>query len=111
MPHIVMYSRSIPCSFVQTARRLFSDLAIEYKEIYIDQDETARNRVIDWTGFASVPTIILAGEDDLPIAPPSYLEKGASPRGIDRGVMITEPIREELNLWLQKQGLHTSETA
>lgn len=111
MPKIVMYSRSIPCAFVQTARRLFGDLKMDYKEIFIDQDETARKRVLDWTGFASVPTIILAGEDDLPITPPSYLEKGASPRGVDRGTMITEPSREELSLWLQKHGLLTSETA
>jgi glutaredoxin len=105
MTKLVIYSRSTPCAFVQSAKRVLDEQRIDYSEIYIDVDIDARQHVLDWTGFASVPTIVLSTEANLPIEAPVPLEKGASPRGIDRGSMITEPTRDELLQWLQKHSL------
>lgn len=108
--HIVMYSRTSPCPFVTTAKRVLNDHALDYREIYIDKDDAARQRVLDWTGFLSVPTIIVAEAGDiLPPEAPAPLAKGASPRGIDRGVMITEASYDELSRWLHKHGFITAD--
>ena len=100
---LVMYSRSYGCPFVSLAKRILNDYGVTFRELYIDEDTEARKRVLDWTGFLSVPTIIIAAEDsNLPLNPPAYLEVGTSPRGIDRGSMITEPNDVELLAWLQR---------
>ena len=101
---IVMYSRYTPCPFVRTAKRVLDREHIPYREIYIDQDSAAEQRVIQWTGFKSVPTIIVArlGED-LPYQEPAPLLTD-SPRGVDRGTMITEPGEVTLETWLRKHG-------
>lgn len=102
---LVMYSRFSPCPFVRTAKRVLERENISYREIYIDQDEAAKQRVITWTGFQSVPTIVVAHPgEDLPIEEPSYLAPGASPRGINRGAMITEPSESQLEDWLRQHG-------
>ena len=99
---LIMYSRTHPCGYTKLAKRVLEKYKLDYLEIFIDQDEEACQRVIEWTGFESVPTIILANEGSVvPAEEPTYLEKGASPRGIDRGYMITEPGREEFLHWLQ----------
>lgn len=88
------------------AKRVLSDYAVPYREIFIDGDKQARERVLAWTGFLSVPTLIVVQDgEDVPCEAPPPLPKGASPRGIDRGVMITEPSTEQLAAWLLKHGL------
>jgi glutaredoxin len=103
MPYeLVMYSRFSPCPFVRTAKRVLERENVPYREIYIDQDPTAKQRVLDWTGFQSVPTIIVANPgEDLPYEEPAPLID-ESPRGIDRGSMITEPGEIQLEKWLKK---------
>jgi glutaredoxin len=100
-----MYSRTSGCPFVTTAKLVLHEHQIPYREVFIDQDPAARERVLDWTGFLSVPTLIVAplGED-LPLEIPPPLPKGASPRGIDRGAMITEPNTKQFSEWLRKHG-------
>jgi hypothetical protein len=62
--------------------------------------------VLTWTGFLSVPTLIVADAGSLlPYEEPSPLPPGASPRGINRGAMITEPGIDDLTRWLQQHGL------
>lgn len=102
---IVMYSRFSPCPFVRTAKRVLDRENIPYREIFIDQDAGAKQRVVTWTGFQSVPTIILARLGDiLPCEEPAPLAPGASPRGINRGSMITEPSETDLENWLRQHG-------
>lgn len=102
---LLMYSRSSGCPFVTLAKRVLNDYGVEYREIYIDRDNDARQRVLDWTGFLSVPTIVVAeAGETLPYEPPTPLETGRSPRGIDRGTMITEPSMDELAAWLLRHG-------
>jgi glutaredoxin len=104
---LVMYSRTIPCSFLSIARRVLDRERVPYREIYIDRDKAAERRVLEWTGFLSVPTLVIAQRgEDLPYEPPAPLPKGASPRGVNRGSMITEAIEDELLAWLRQHGLH-----
>ncbi len=105
---LVMYSRSTGCPFVSLAKRVLEDYALDYNEIHIDHDETARERVRAWTGFLSVPTLVVAETGDImPLGDPVPLEKGKSPRGIDRGPMITEPNMAQLIDWLKQHGFIT----
>jgi hypothetical protein len=59
-----------------------------------------------------VPTLIVAEMGSLlPYEAPSPLAWGASPRGIDRGTMITEPNIEELTRWLRRHHFITENAA
>ena len=103
---LVMYSRTSPCPFVSLARRVLTAEAVPYRELYIDQDKTYENRVLEWTGYLSVPTLIVADlGQDLPYEAPVPLAKDTSPRGVNRGPMMTEPSEEQLKQWLQQNGL------
>jgi glutaredoxin len=102
---LIMYSRTASCPFVTLAKRVLNDYAVPFREIFIDQDDPARQRVLAWTGFLAVPTLVVArcGEA-LPFLEPSPLPAGSSPRGINRGTMITEPNIAQLTEWLQQNG-------
>lgn len=105
---LVMYSRTYSCPFVSLAKRVLGDYQVPYREIYIDRDSEAKQRVLDWTGFLSVPTLIVAeAGEDFPYEPQAPLEAGRSPRGIDRGTMITEPNIEDFSQWLLRHGFIT----
>lgn len=102
---LVMYGRSYGCPAITIAKLVLEGKDIPYREIHIDQDEEALRRVLDWTGFRSVPTLVVANPGQvLPFEPPSPLPKGKSPRGIDRGSIITEPDDRQLEKWLKKHG-------
>lgn len=108
---LIMYSRTTGCPFVSLAKRVLNDYAVPYREVYIDKDSQARDRVLDWTGFLSVPTLVIAQEGDImPIDTPSPLRAGESPRGIDRGAMITEPNIPQLTAWLTGHGFISPES-
>src|SRR5688572_29146287 len=112
MKELIMYSRTMGCPFVTLAKRILADHALGYREIYIDKDPEARNRVLDWTGFLAVPTLVVAEPGGvLPYEPPAPLARGTSPRGINRGAMITEPSSDELTRWLRQHGFIPQETA
>jgi len=105
---LIMYSRSSGCPMMTLAKRVLEDYNVPYREIFIDQDKIARQRVEDWTGFLSVPTLVIARAGDvLPYEEPSYLPKGDTPRGVNRGAMITEPNIRELTEWLIQHQLIT----
>ena len=109
---IVMYSRTSGCPFVSLAKRVFTEHNIDYREVYIDEDDMLRQRVLDWTGFLSVPTLIIAAPgEDVPIEAPQNLRKGKSPRGVNRGSMITEPGTQQLKIWLKQHGFINQEQA
>lgn len=100
---LVMYNRSTGCPYASIARRVLSEYDVSYREIFIDRDNAARERVLAWTGFLSIPTIIVANPGEiLPCEPVAPLEPLSSPRGIDRGTMITEARTDELEAWLRK---------
>lgn len=103
---LVMYSRTSPCPFVTLAKRVLNNEHVPYRELFIDKDKTVEQRVLNWTGFLSVPTLVIARPDeDLPYEEPAALPKDSSPRGINRGPMLTEPNEEQLITWLEQHGL------
>lgn len=90
---------------MERARRVFRELRIPYREIDIEADEEAAAKVKGWTGFYSVPTIVLAEGQGLdPALPISPLPEGTSPRGVDRGGIITEPRADQLVSFLRHHG-------
>lgn len=102
---LVMYSRSTGCPYVSIARRVLDGYSVPYREIYIDKDPQAKQRVLAWTGFLSVPTLVVAQPGEiLPYTDFQPLAQGASPRGVDRGPMLTEASSEQLERWLAKHG-------
>lgn len=102
---LVVYTRSGFCPYQSHANRVFRKYGLTPRTILIDGDVTLIDRVVTWTGFRSVPTIIVAAPgSDQPLEAPAALPKGASPRGVDRGYMITEARMDELEAWLAKHG-------
>lgn len=102
---LVMYSRTYGCPFISTAKRVLEREQVPYRELMIDRDPAYEKRVVEWTGFRSVPTLIVAyAGEELPYEPPAPLERGASPRGINRGSMLTEASESELMAWLRQHG-------
>lgn len=90
---------------MERARRVLQELKVPYREIDIEADEEAAAKVRRWTGFYSVPTIVVAEGQGLdPALPLSSLTEGASPRGVDRGGMITEPTADQLVSFLRRHG-------
>ncbi|MHB8624740.1 MAG: glutaredoxin family protein [Aggregatilineales bacterium] len=109
---LIMYSRETPCPFVSLARRVLAQDGVPYRELFIDRDKIAERRVLEWTGFLSVPTLIAATPGEtLPYTAPTLLAPGSSPRGIDRGAMITEPDETQLRAWLRRIGMLNSATS
>jgi glutaredoxin len=102
---LIMYSRTIPCPDCSRARQLLEANAIPFQEIMIDQDPAARSLIEELTGFHAVPTLVVARPNERqPITPPKALERGRSPRGVDRGPVITEPDMVSLRTWLTGHG-------
>lgn len=104
---LVMYNRRMPCPWVTVAKQTLKLHGVAWREVMIDDDEAARQRLLDWVGFLSVPTLVVAAPgSDLPLEEPAPLAADAiSPRGIDRGSLISEPGMAQLSLWLQRNGL------
>lgn len=103
---LVVYTRTTYCPYQARASRVFEKYGLTPRQILIDEDQQAMVRVMDWTGFKSVPTILIANQgEDLPYETPEPLPRGASPRGVDRGSMITEATEDELSAWLRKHGI------
>ncbi len=94
------------CYQSQDTQRALEEWGVPAKFINIKQDHDAANRVKGWTGFESVPTVIIAEGDSLePYEPPARLAPGGSPHGLDRGSLITEASRAQLRGWLVKHGV------
>jgi glutaredoxin len=103
---LVVYTRATACSDVDVTRRALRRLHIPYREIDIEADTAAALRLREWTGFLSVPTIILTepGADE-PYQTPAGIVPGQTPRNLDRGCLISEPDAENLHAFLEHNGL------
>lgn len=100
---LVMYTRTSGCPSVNLAKRVLNEHKIDYREVFIDEDDTALERLESWTGFRSIPTLLVANAGEvIPYKEPAYLETGASPRGVNRGVMISEPNIDQFKQWLEE---------
>lgn len=102
---LIMYSRTIPCPDCERTRALLTENAVPFREVMIDLDPEARSYVEKLTGFRAVPTLVVAPPNAAePVVTPKPLEHGRSPRGVDRGPVITEPDMISLRRWLAKHG-------
>ena len=107
---LVMYNRRLPCPWVTLAQQTLRLHGVAWRELFIDDDDEARQRLLDWVGFLSVPTLVIAAPgSDLPLEAPAPLPPDSSPRGIDRGFLITEPGMAQLSAWLLRHGLLSPE--
>jgi glutaredoxin len=94
------------CGTSTDTQRALTEWGVPAKYINIKEDRDAAARVRGWVGFESVPTVVLAEEGSvMPYETPAPLPAGSSPRGVDRGSMITEAGRPVLRAWLVKNGL------
>lgn len=94
------------CSTSADTQRALKEWNVPATAVNMKEDRAAAARVREWVGFESSPTLLIAEGDSLePCEPPAPLPAGKSPRGIDRGVMLTEPTRPQLRAWLIKHGM------
>ena len=100
---LVIYSRTTGCPSARVVKRILEKQNVVYREVFIDKDPQAQVRVEVWTGFASVPTLVAARPgEDFPVTEPEPLASGNSPRGVNRGSIISEPTEEQLLVWLRQ---------
>ena len=61
--------------------------------------------MIGWTSHESVPTLVIAPDDGVePIEEPAPLPS-RSPRGVDRGTLLTEPNPGQVEAFLERWGI------
>lgn len=102
---LVMYM-SPWCSGSADSQRALNEWQVPVTTVNMKEDRDAAARVKRWVGFESSPTLLIAEGDSLePYEAPAPLAAGKSPRGIDRGSMLTEPTRPQLRAWLVGHGL------
>ena len=100
--HVVVYM-SPWCYTSQDTQRALDEWGVPAAFINIKEDRAAAARVKGWVGFESVPTVVVAEGDSVePFEPPAALPAHSSPRGLDRGSLITEASRNQLRDWLVK---------
>ena len=90
---------------MRIAKRVLDKHKVPYREVFIDKDSQASLRVKVWTGFLSVPTLVVTRPgEDVPITEPEAITLGISPRGINRGSIISEANTDQLTAWLRQNG-------
>ena len=106
MARLVVYGRSMPCPDMFRWHRWLAEHPVEFVAFDIDSDDEAYRKVLAWTGHESVPTLVIAPDDGVdPIEPPVPLPPGRSPRGFDRGTMLTEPNPGQVASFLERHGI------
>lgn len=110
MARLVVYGSSIPCPDMARFQWWLQRHEVDRIEfIDIHREEWAYDRVVEWTGHASVPTLVIAEDDGLdPVEPPAPL-KGHRVRGFDRGTMLTEPNPGQIEEFLRRNGIPVRE--
>jgi glutaredoxin len=94
------------CGTSTNTQRALTEWGVPARYINIKEDRDAAARVREWVGFESVPTVLIAEGDSVePFEPPAPLPAGTSPRGVDRGSMLTEAGKDQLQAWLIRHGL------
>ena len=103
MARLVVYGRSAFCPDMHRWRQWVGEHPLRYVEFDIDHDSEAYRKVLAWTGYESVPTLVIAPDDGVdPIELPEPLPSGHGPRGVDRGSMLTEPHRGQVEALLKR---------
>ncbi len=107
---IVMYTRTRGCPYTNLALSVLRQHDLTCRTVNIDNVPEARERLLGWVGYLSVPTFIVAAPGlDIPAEAPLPLAQGSSPRGVDRGPLITEPNVQQFTTWLRRHGFVEAE--
>jgi len=94
------------CGSSMDTQRALTEWGVTCRYVNVKEDRAAATRVRGWTGFESVPTLVIVADGgEEPYEPPAALSAGTGPRGVDRGSMLTEPTRQQLRAWLEKNQL------
>jgi glutaredoxin len=105
--HVTVYV-SPWCSASKDTERALKEWQVPATIVNIKEDRASAALVKQWVGFESVPTVVITnGNSGEPFEPPAALAPGTSPRGVDRGSVLTEANRTQLRAWLVKHGLMT----
>jgi glutaredoxin len=105
MNRLLLYTRDRTCPDQELARRCLAEFNVPYTEVNISREPDAAQTMQELVGCLAVPTIVIADEVHLPIAPPTPIGKYESVRNVDRGSIISEPSRDGLRRFLIKHGL------
>jgi glutaredoxin len=103
---LVMYGRRFACGDQFRAMAFLEAKRIPYRFVDISDDPEAAQRLYNWVGHLSVPTLVVAEEGNvLPITEPAPLDRSRRIRGQNRGTVITEPSDPQLQEFLQQHQL------
>ncbi len=107
MKQLVVYVRAF-CPDVRRTREFLEAHHIPHRIVDADLDPAVKERVRQWTGFLSFPTLVVAEDGSVePCSPPLPLPPGQSPRDVDRDTMLTEASNPVLEKWLRRNGFMT----
>ena len=111
MARLVVYGSSVPCpDMARFAWWLERHDVPELVFIDIHAERWAYDQVIEWTGHASVPTLVIAPDDGLnPVEDPLPIMSGQRVRAFDRGTMLTEPNPQQIAEFLVRNGVVVTE--
>ena len=103
-----MYTRNMTCPDQTLAQQCLKEWGVVPIEINVSTDPDAAQVLLELVGSLSVPTIVVADENDEPIEPPKPVGPDRITRNVDRGSIISEPNRNGLRAFLVKHGLRPS---
>lgn len=101
---IVVYTRASGCPDIDRVRGDLQQWNIPFREIDIEAHPSAAARLEAWTGFQSVPTVVVSEGGDEPYQEPAGLTPNQNPRNVDRGALISEPSSANLRVFLEHNG-------
>lgn len=105
MKQLVVYVRREACPDVRRTCDFLAKHSVAHRLIEADVDPAAKQRVLEWTGYLSFPTLLVAEDGSVePVEAPIPLRPGQSPRDVDRGTMLTEPSLPGLEIFLRRHG-------
>ena len=108
MPHLLIYTRNMACPDQALAWQCLKEWGIAAIEINVSNEADAAQTLLELVGSLSVPTIVIADENNEPIEPPEPIGANRITRNVDRGSIISEPNRNGLRAFLVKHGLRPS---
>ncbi len=102
---LVIYVRGNFCPDTRRTREFLAEHAVPYRVVDAALDPVAQQRVVQWTGYMSFPTLVITDDDGTePLEPPLPLSPGQSPRNVDRGTLLTEATVPVLERFLRRNG-------
>lgn len=103
---LVMYGRRFACGDQFRAMAFLEARHVPYRFVDISDDPEASQRLFNWVGHLSVPTLVIAEQGEvLPVTEPTPLDRTRRTRGQNRGTIITEPSDPQLEEFLEQHSL------